>query len=342
MPATPIGAALDLTKATRALPFAPFLAPPAIGNPAYNGAAPFPWGNPPLSTLNNAMAGYAFTPPPFAPGAGDPSVCGLLNELTFFPNGAAIQLLGSPFLIKSGVLEIQPTKATAAQAAAAALTSYLAGRPLYSGAMCTFPYGQLGGVFEFEFQAPNPMQPGRWLAGWLLPNNGQQTTELDVFEMVMSQAGVLSVTSSVHSSNAAYMAEYWSGPDEGTTTIPVAFDPSAAAHRYTVWVQPDYTAIFIDRACVLCYVTPPDFIDTTWYLIIDDTAAAATGWDGPLALGDTALPPSLWLDVGAYTGTIAAGSAAPPASTVTPASVQAQLAQAVAIVQAASANVGKL
>jgi len=337
MPAISPGAILSLEAASRTLTFAQ-LASMAWrqGNPPYTSGATYPWGNPALNDPTMQwMAGYFFTQSTFAPTAPNaPSLSGLANELAFYENGAAITLLGgSVFSVVNGRLVVQPRLATAAEVAAAAATPSLAGRPWLSGAAVAAPFSQIGGYFEFTAQLPT-MQPGLWPAFWLLPVTGQPTTELDILELVEDAAGEVRVTTSVHSNDAAYMATV-----QQTVTIPVTFDPTKGFNSYGIWIQPDFVTVFINRVAVLCYPTPPDVVGVPMYPIFDLAIAGPGGWDGPLAPGDTALPPMIISDVGAYLGTITAAVAAPkpaPATGAAAALASIRVAQA-AMAQAATA-----
>ena len=342
MPATPLGSVLDTAAATPTLSGIPGAW--QRGNPPYDGNAAYPWGNQPLSALKNYMAGYLFAEPSFDPTATQadyPAFCIEPNEVAVYENGDAIALLGkSVMTVVEGQLVITPRLANAAELAAIAATPAAVGRTFLSGAYCTAPYVQGYGYTGVVMKLPKIIA-GVWPAAWKLPGTGAQGVEIDVLEALLID-GKLAMTCTVHTNDPAWNA---ANPD-ATAIISVPFDPTAEFIEYGLDFQADSLTFFWGTpgapVAVRSVPTPSDFIGVEFYDIINLALGGVGSWAGPLPAGTTAVGDLTVSTFKAFTGTITAGAAAPPVPAITVASVQAQLAQAVAILEAASANLAKL
>jgi Glycosyl hydrolases family 16 len=316
MPQIALGSTLDLSAATRTLTAKQLLTLAwRRGNLPYAGGA-FPWGDPPLSSLTEWLAGYLDTQASYVPGAPQtnyPALASLTDEAEVYANGDAIATgVGNVFSIVNGALVIQPRSLLPAEVAAVAATPALTGRTIMSGAFCSAPFCQAGGYFEVEAKLP-PLIAGVWPAPiWLLPMSGAWPPEIDGLEALFIN-GAPTLTTSIHTTDAAWGA----AGNQQTVTIPVTFDPTAGLHQYGVLVEADFITTFFDRIAVRSVPTPTDLVNTPLYMICDYAIGGVGSWPGPMAPGTT--PGALTIsDVSAYTGTITAGVAAPPAPVANP------------------------
>ena len=146
------------------------------------------------------------------------------TELEAYPNALAIDELGiSPFAMQDGMLTIRAFPMP--ERVRATLQPRLQNRTWVSGALNTWPFGQMWGVFALTAQAArgNPI----WPAFWLLPTDLSWPPECDVFEWLGGlptnyQFGVVT-KDKAYPSNMNY-SQRTQGPDWSVAPVTVVVD----------------------------------------------------------------------------------------------------------------------
>ncbi|MGV6838830.1 MAG: family 16 glycosylhydrolase, partial [Planktomarina sp.] len=167
--------------------------------------------------------------------------------------------LPNPFSVNNGVLSIHAHELTAAQSAQADGQSYV------SGLLTTeLSFGAQNGYIEISANVPD--QQGFLASFWLLPTDGDCSSEIDVFETLGSDPTQLNTN-------------VWNNGTDNQLSIP-SVDLSNGFHTYGLeWTQ-DSITWYLDGAAVRTvdntvhesmYLVTSLAVDTNWTGSVDDT-----------------------------------------------------------------------
>lgn len=166
-----------------------------------------------------------------------------------------------PFRVAGGVLEV-----TAAPA-----TGLPAGLTHTSGLITTqASFSQTYGYFEVRAQLP--AGAGFWPAFWLLPSDLSWPPEIDVFEMLGHEPGVVYTTAHTASNGTRTKAG----------AMGLVADTSAGFRTYAVSWRPDRIRWFVDGAEVFTAPTPRD-MHKPFYMLANLGVGGPGSWPGPAA-----------------------------------------------------------
>ncbi len=164
----------------------------------------------------------------------------------------------NPFTDSNGILGIT------ASVAVAGSNPY--GLPYTSGLITTYrSFAQLYGYFEIS--AELPAGQGLWPTFFLLPANGGDATELDVFEDLGGTPDTIHLTAHFGSNNQT----------STTFTVPTA---TTAFNTYGVDWEPTTITFYIDGVAVASMPTPAT-MDTPMYMLADLAVGGPSYWGGP-------------------------------------------------------------
>jgi Ca2+-binding RTX toxin-like protein len=182
------------------------------------------------------------------------------------PGTLASKSLGlNPFSLQNGNLVITAQPLTSADAA------YTGNAKFASGMISSEnSFSQTYGFFQMT--ATLPTTTGAWPAFWLLPTNGQATTELDALE------------SFGQTPNTAFYGAHSSDVGNPGGSVPTA-TLSAGEHTFAVEWTPYTLTFMVDGVQVAQAATPSD-MNTSMYMIAN--LAMGGNWMGQAADGSTA------------------------------------------------------
>ena len=138
-------------------------------------------------------------------------------------------------------------------------------RDYLSGAITTFPFAQLYGVFAMS--AKIPTGHGLWPAFWLLPADKSWPPELDIMEVIGREPTILYTTTHTKTSKAN---------GHGTKT---GVDLGAAFHEYAVDWGPEEIKWYFDRKLVFSQPTPLE-LKTPCYVLANLAVGKPSSWGG--------------------------------------------------------------
>ncbi len=141
-------------------------------------------------------------------------------------------------------------------------------QPYTSGLITTYKsFSQLYGIFQVRAQLPAGR--GLWPAFWLLPANGQYTSELDVFEVLENAPNVL--YSTTHGSTD----DSWAS-DCQQLQVP---DTADGYHIYSVDWEPRTITFRIDGVVTATAATPAS-MNTPMFILLNLAVGGQGSWPG--------------------------------------------------------------
>jgi hypothetical protein len=195
-----------------------------------------------------------------------PAFSWLSSELAVYPNGDAITLGDyNPFSIVRDALVITADRTPAAirpLIPASFVHDYI------SGAINSYPFGQMYGYFEMRGRLP--VGRGLWPAFWLMPIDLAWPPEIDVMEVLGHEPNRIFTT--VHSRKFAKGTQI----GFGTKTLDLSTDD----HRFGVDWGPERIRFYVDRQLVFSQPTPED-CHKPFYIIANLAVGGPTSWPGP-------------------------------------------------------------
>jgi hypothetical protein len=227
--------------------------PKPLSDPSFSWAAGYIWDHPPLGVRTK-------WPPPAENFPAWTSNFGAEAD----PNGDMIAQIGeavSP-LTWTGRLNITARKMPSDLAASIGPSDphgYL------SGAITSFPFSQLYGVFSMS--AKLPAGHGLWPAFWLLPADKAWPPEIDIMEVIGREPNTLYTT--IHKLDK-------SASGHGTK---MPTDLSAEFHEYTVDWEADKIDWYFDKKLVFSQPTPPE-LTKPCYILANLSVGQAKSWGG--------------------------------------------------------------
>ncbi len=187
------------------------------------------------------------------------------HEMQAYPNGDAIRHgAPDPFAVVDGGLAITARPLTPAERG---LLPPGMAVTYGSGALSSYPFGQIYGYFEMTARLPRGQ--GLWPAFWLLPVDDTWPPEIDVVE-TLGQAPATAYTS-LHTGDPAL-------PRDLTVANAVA-DTSEGFHRYGVDWGPEAITFYFDRRRLLTRPTPAD-MHKPFYITMNLAVGGPGSWPG--------------------------------------------------------------
>jgi beta-glucanase (GH16 family) len=136
-----------------------------------------------------------------------------------------------------------------------------------SGALVSYPFGQLYGVFEMRARLPRGR--GLWPAFWLLPHDLSWPPEIDVMEVLGHDP--LTLYTTVHTAQVGHHQHF------GKAYRSV--DLSRGFNDFTVDWGPEQIVFYLNHAVVFAYPTPSD-LHKPCYLLLNLAIGAPGSWPG--------------------------------------------------------------
>jgi hypothetical protein len=136
-----------------------------------------------------------------------------------------------------------------------------------SGALVSYPYGQLYGVFEMRARLPRGR--GLWPAFWLLPCDLSWPPEIDVMEVLGHDPTTLYTT--VHTAQLGHRQHFGKAHQD--------VDLSRDFNDFTVDWGPEQIVFYLNRTAVFAYPTPND-LHKPCYLLLNLAVGAPGSWPG--------------------------------------------------------------
>ncbi len=136
-----------------------------------------------------------------------------------------------------------------------------------SGALVTYPFGQLYGVFEMRARLPRGR--GLWPAFWLLPCDMSWPPEIDVMEMLGHDPTMFYTT--VHTRELGHN-QHFGRADRGD-------DLSRDFNTFGVDWGPKRIVFYLNRRTVFSHPTPAD-LHKPCYLLLNLAVGAPGSWPG--------------------------------------------------------------
>lgn len=137
-----------------------------------------------------------------------------------------------------------------------------------SGALVTYPFGQLYGFFEIRARLPSGR--GLWPAFWLLPCDLSWPPEIDVMEVLGHDPSTVYTT--VHTKQVGHN-QHFGKAHRGD-------DLSLDFNNFGVDWGPEQITFYLNRRAVFAYPTPGD-LHKPCYLLLNLAVGAIGSWPGP-------------------------------------------------------------
>jgi beta-glucanase (GH16 family) len=136
-----------------------------------------------------------------------------------------------------------------------------------SGALVTYPFGQLYGVFEMRAHLPSGR--GLWPAFWLLPCDLSWPPEIDVMEVLGHDPQTLYTT--VHTVQLGHNQHFGSAHRD--------VDLSRDFNDFAVDWGPEQIVFYLNGVSIFAYPTPSD-LHKPCYLLLNLAVGAPGSWPG--------------------------------------------------------------